>query len=464
MGLRDPEWIGPYRVIQRIGSGGTGATFLALANSSAHASRLLCCVKTPLARWARDPAYLRAFENEAQIASLLDHPNIVRLHDVGADRGQPYLAYPLIEGIDLGELIESVRDHRQQLAWPLVASIALQMARALEHAHADHRGSGRLVKKPAIIHRDICPSNILIGVSGVSYLTDFGLARALEELSIRPSLNGTGRIMYSAPERLMDGRGYDGRADLFSLGVVLYEALTGRPPFPQAPLIEHVERVLRGVPPRVESSRVEFFEGGAPPDELVQLINIVHRLLEPEVEHRFGSAAELVDALAAIRLPGGVHRELAAAVEDHMPAWRREVRLCSGAHQPPPEARATTRWDPPSPDSIATTPRGQVVGDEVRVDELGAERLLARRYTPLVVSRPQLVVGEGAEGQGDDTTDLDRPSFDSTDPDRPVFASTTPEAEPAWASHPAPEAVATAASPPSSAARRCSKARTVGLV
>ncbi|MEZ4340986.1 MAG: serine/threonine-protein kinase, partial [Sandaracinaceae bacterium] len=233
MGLRDPEWIGPYRVIHRIGSGGTGATFLALADSSAHASRLLCCVKTPLARWARDPAYLRAFENEAHIASHLDHPNIVRLHDVGVDRGQPYLAYPLIEGLDLGELIASTRDRGQQLAWPLVATIALQMARALEHAHDDRRGSGRLLERPPIIHRDICPSNILIGVSGISYLTDFGIARALEEVSIRPSLNGTGRVMYTAPERLMHGRGYDARADLFSLGVVLYEALVGRPPFPQ---------------------------------------------------------------------------------------------------------------------------------------------------------------------------------------------------------------------------------------
>lgn len=415
----DPGRIGPYRIVQRISAGGAGVTYLALSEAVAE-SALLVCVKTPHPMWAHDSRYLRVFENEARFAGLLDHPHIVPLRDVGTGAGERlYLAYRFIEGLDLGELIAGVRDGRQQLAWPLLVVIAAQVARALEYAHQDQRDSGRIRRRPAVIHRDLCPANILIGLSGASYLTDFGIARALEESSLLPSLRGAGRIAYCAPERLRKGREYDARADLFSLGAVLFEALTGQKPYSSDSIMAHLHQVFRDHRPRVEPLRAEFHESspGPPPEGLVQLVAIVHRLLEPDPDRRYPSAAAVVDDLGRIAVPASTHRELTMAVEDHMPAWRREIRLRTG-EIPAFRPKGGGLWSSTDPERLAHLER-----DAFRVSPSGAQRLLEGGPDP----------GDGDLGDSGadlvpaiDTTALDRPrfapAFDTTDPDRPSFA------------------------------------------
>ncbi|MBN4049491.1 serine/threonine protein kinase, partial [bacterium AH-315-N03] len=377
--MKEPEQLGPYRIVEQINAGGAGVTYLAISIASTRESALLVCLKTPHPMFANDPAYLEAFETEAHFASQLHHPHIVTLQDRGADaRGRRYLVYPFVEGLDLGELIAGVRDAGQQLGWMIVAMVAAQVARALEYAHQDHRGSGRLQERPAVIHRDLCPPNILIGVSGVIYLTDFGIACALEKASLQPSLEGKGRIAYSAPERLMPGREYDARADLFSLGVVLFEALTNHAPFFADSVPAYVERVLHGPRPRVETLRAEFQPGfgGSPPEALVQLVEIVHRLLERDPADRYPSAAELVDALAEIAIPGDAHRELATEAERHMPEWRRKIRLHT-SEMPAVGPEPSGSWSSTDLRHLESHARRyDAERDGVRVSPADAQRLL----------------------------------------------------------------------------------------
>lgn len=119
--MQHPERIGPYWVVQPIGPGATGITYLAVTDVREESPPLIVCVKVPHPRWASDPRYIQAFENEARIASLLDHLHIVPLRRVGRDEeGRPYLAYRYVEGIDLSELLRAMNDADEQLGWTLV--------------------------------------------------------------------------------------------------------------------------------------------------------------------------------------------------------------------------------------------------------------------------------------------------------------------------------------------------------
>lgn len=357
--MQHPERIGPFWVVQPIGPGATGITYLAVTDVSEASPPLIVCVKVPHSRWAADPRFLEAFENEARIASLLDHPNIVPLRRIGRDdNGRPYLAYRYVEGMDLGELLRAMNGSGEQLGWPLVLTIATHVASALEYAHQSQPEGLR--PRPAVIHRDIAPPNILLGKSGVASVIDFGLARAVDEASLKASMAGRGRLAYMAPERLEAGRRYDGRADQFSVGALLFEALTGRPPFLGASIAEHVEQVLDGHRPTVEDLRYEFHLDAPVPEGLIRLVAIVRRLMAPSPEARFSTTGELVDALYRVPLPEGVHpgdvrRELGAVVRARQPRWRQEIRWKTGqqpAYRPSENDGAGAGGRTAEPDSL----------------------------------------------------------------------------------------------------------------
>ncbi|MEQ9075875.1 MAG: protein kinase [Sandaracinaceae bacterium] len=370
--MQHPERIGPFWVVQPIGPGATGITYLAVTDVSEASPPLIVCVKVPHSRWAADPRFRAAFENEARIASLLDHPNIVPLRRIGRDEhGRPYLAYRYVEGMDLSELLLAMNVSGEQLGWPLVLTIATQVASALEYAHQSQ--SEGLRPRPAVIHRDIAPANILLGKSGVASVIDFGLARAAEEASLKPSMLGRGRLAYMAPERLGAGQRYDARADLFSLGALLFEALTGRPPFLGASIAEHVEQVLGVHRPRVEDLRYEFHLDAPVPEGLIRLVATVRRLMDPSPDARFSSAGELVDALYRVPLPDGVHpgdvrRELGAVVRERQPRWRQEIRWKTGQQ---PTYRRSEDDGARTGDSVRAAE-----DDSLRVSWPDAERLL----------------------------------------------------------------------------------------
>lgn len=210
------ETIGPYRVRRLIGRGGMGAVYEAEHERLGKAVALKVLPRLA----AVDPEYIARFEREVKAAGRLDHPNVVRATDAGDDRGVPYLAMELVDGIDLTKLL---RTHGG-LPVTDAAEIVRQAADALAHAH-----------EKGIVHRDVKPSNLMVTGGGVVKLLDLGLAvfvsvvgRADERIT-GPTVLGTQD--YMAPEQWVQPADVTDRADVYGLGCVLFQALAGRTPF-----------------------------------------------------------------------------------------------------------------------------------------------------------------------------------------------------------------------------------------
>lgn len=268
---------GRYRLDRPIGSGGMATVWSATDEDTGQ----VVAVKLMHPRVQDDPDLLVRFRREADVVSRLDHPCIVRLLDQGAaDEDGPYIVFELVEGTTLKARI------RQEgaLAPAEAASIASQVARGLELAH-----------RSGIVHRDIKSHNILVTGSGVAKLTDFGIARLLD--GMQDGLTRTGTVLgtsdYLAPEQAR-GLAVDGRTDVYALGIVLYESLTGELPFPaDTPMAVALRQVRDAMPdPRAVRPQVPAY-----------LAAVVARACEKDPDARFPSALDMADAL--VDVPSG---------------------------------------------------------------------------------------------------------------------------------------------------------------
>ena len=210
--LRESEMIGNYRVIAQLGQGGMATVFKAYhANLNRHVA-----LKMIHQSFLNDNQFVARFEREAQIIAQLEHPHIVPVYDFDEHNGQPYLVMKYIPGITLSDALADgpleLRD---------VMTILPKIAAGLDYAH--QRG---------ILHRDIKPSNIMLDESGHPYVTDFGLARAVEDGESTLSQGMlVGTPAYMSPEQGEGVHELDARSDLYSLGIVMYELIVGRVPF-----------------------------------------------------------------------------------------------------------------------------------------------------------------------------------------------------------------------------------------
>ena len=198
-----------YEIVSKIGAGGMSDVYKA----KDHVLGRFVAIKVLRTEFSEDRTFVAKFRTEAQSAAGLEHPNIVNIYDVGSEEGLYFIVMEYVEGITLKTYIEK----KGQLSFKESVSIAIQVARGIEAAH-----------NKQITHRDIKPQNIIISTEGKVKVTDFGIARAASSNTISSDVMGS--VHYSSPEQARNGF-VDGRSDIYSLGIVMYEMVTGRVPF-----------------------------------------------------------------------------------------------------------------------------------------------------------------------------------------------------------------------------------------
>ena len=306
--------LGPYRITAPLGAGGMGEVY------RAHDTRLGrdVAVKVITAAFSRDPDRVRRFEQEARVASALNHPSIISMYDFGMHEGAPYVVMELLEG-------ESLRSRLRQGPIPLrkVLEYGAQTARGLAAAHAK-----------GIVHRDLKPENLFLTREGRVKILDFGLAKlSRPELSEAPdaptvtkALTSAGAILgtvgYMSPEQVR-GESADHRSDLFSLGTILHEMVTGERAFRGESSVETLNAILKEEPGPLSAAGREV-----PP----AVEGIIRHCLEKNPEERFQSARDLAFALEG---QGGVSAVsgvgLAVPVQKRAAVWRRPAFVALAA-------------------------------------------------------------------------------------------------------------------------------------
>ncbi len=288
--------IGRYTLASHLASGGMAELFIARQEGMGGFQKELV-LKTLQARYADHERVVSMFLDEARLAASLSHPNIVHVYDVGVEEGLHYIAMEYLRGQTVADLVRRGIEVGRPLPIEHAVHIISQAADGLAYAHARRGADGNPLR---IVHRDISPSNLLVSVEGQTKILDFGIARAADQIREEEGMR-PGKVAYMAPEQIK-GDPVDHRADIFSLGIVLYEITLGR-------------RLWKG-PPEVVMGRI-LDEKIPPPtyhkrDYPPALELIVLKALEKRPQDRYQSAGdlhrELDDFLAEAGLRSGNRR------------------------------------------------------------------------------------------------------------------------------------------------------------
>ena len=270
--------VAQYKLIETLGIGGNATVYRARRHDDESAPEIALKILHPGKTTLEDT---KRFRREFLSLRAIDHPNIVRVYDSGVQDDYPWLAMELVEGPDLNQLIKQWEKESPANLFTKLEEILRDLCRALNYVH--QRG---------MIHRDLKPSNVLITEKGVAKLTDFGVVKAPE--AFRSELTTMGRLVgtvaFMAPEHIM-GDKCDLRADLYSLGALLYMGLTGKKPFEATSIAGYLSMHLTHDAPNPQSLNPKI------PD---RLNNICIKLLQKEPENRYSSAAEIVQILSNV--------------------------------------------------------------------------------------------------------------------------------------------------------------------
>lgn len=287
-----PPWpdYGPYSQITPLARGGMGELWLARQRGHGGLERRVV-LKRALPGHAADPEFQDMFIREARIAASLDHPNVARVYDSGVTpQGRSFLAMEYVQGADLRELLRSHRGRPLPLHHAVTIGAAL--AAGLDYVHARDDLDGRHL---GLVHRDVSPGNILLSYDGAIKITDFGVARADAESLATRSGAVKGKLAYMAPEQAR-GEDLDPRADLYALGVILFEMVIGHRPFGRTKDVALLYRLLEEDAPRAGVLR---------PDLPPPLAELIDRLLARDKDRRFDRASEVRDALEQLCASSG---------------------------------------------------------------------------------------------------------------------------------------------------------------
>ena len=272
--MQPGQMFGPFKILSPLGQGAMGVVYLAeyTKNGAKVALKLIAPHLV-----VSNPQGLARFEREAQILKQLNHPNVVQIYGHGRTGGTPYYAMELLSG----ESMDKILSRREKLSWQEVIDFGIPLSLALQHAH--ERG---------IIHRDLKPANLILGNDNVLKLADFGIAKDLEGTQLTSAHCAVGTAAYMSPEQCRAQKDIDNRSDLYSMGIVFYEWITGQKPFRSENSVEMFRHHLESKAPR--PSRLV-------PEIPVWLDSLVVQLLEKKRELRPRDASAVADALQRIR-------------------------------------------------------------------------------------------------------------------------------------------------------------------
>lgn len=279
-----PPRLGEYRLLRCLAKGGMGEVFLARKDGPAEPSTVVV-VKRLLPNLAKDPDIVEGFLSEARLAAWLHHPNIVQTFDLGEDRGDYYIAMEYVHGRSLSAIREShSRKFKAPVPPEMAAHLVAQALHGLEHAHDARDEQGRPM---CLVHRDVSPDNVLVSYDGRVKVADFGIAKARNIASTTRTGFLKGKPGYMAPEQVRLKR-LDLRTDIFAMGCVLYELLSGKRPFERPTAMETFHAIVNAPHLALRSGRTDLPEA---------FEEIVSRALAKAPEGRYQSAREMATAL-----------------------------------------------------------------------------------------------------------------------------------------------------------------------
>lgn len=301
-GMRVGLQLGRYELLHEIATGGMATVYLARARSVAGFERVVA-IKVCHPHLRHEEEFSSMFLDEARLAARIHHPNVVSTLDVG-EAEQLYLVMEYIEGDRISGLIKAAARRGERMPVPITLRIMIDVLSGLHAAHElkDHQGHPL-----NIVHRDVSPQNILVGVDGVTRITDFGIAKAEARLTVTREGQVKGKMSYMAPEQL-SSTNVNRRADVYAAGVVLWEALTGRRLFRADTEAETLNLVLHGVVPAPST---------VAPEIVPEVDAVLRKALERDPDKRFQSTADFADAIENLEvLKVATTRAVSAYIND----------------------------------------------------------------------------------------------------------------------------------------------------
>ncbi|MEZ4230074.1 MAG: serine/threonine-protein kinase [Polyangiaceae bacterium] len=279
------EVLGRYRLLSLLGRGGMASVHLAVSEGPAGFNKLTV-IKELLPELAHDPEFLGMFLDEARLAARLRHPSIVQTHDVGQEAGRFYLAMEFLDGQPLSRVTHRLAELGAPLSREHYVRVLMEVLAALDYAHhlCDYDG-----KPLQIVHRDVSPQNVFITYDGQVKLVDFGIAKAVDSSTETRTGVLKGKVKYMSPEQAA-GDKVDARADLFAVGAMLFEAVTGERLWAGMRNVTVVSRLLRGEIPDPREVK---------PDLPESLHAILKTALAPEISDRYVTAGAFLNDLEA---------------------------------------------------------------------------------------------------------------------------------------------------------------------
>ena len=318
------ERLGAYELLLELAAGGMATVHLARAIDRRQGPPLVA-VKRPHRHLQGDKTFLTMLVDEARLASSIDHPNVVKVRELGFDGGMPFIIMDYVEGTSLAELRRELSAIGRAIDVRVAVRIVLD---ALAGLHAAHELKDDNGKSLHIIHRDVSPHNVLIGCDGRSHITDFGIAKAEDRIQVTRTHEVKGKLAYLAPERIDKRRICTVQSDVFSMAVVLWESFAGRRLFRGEEAVDILQEVMTAHIPTPKQIGVQIPQA---------LDDVIARALSRDLETRYATAEEFAQAIERAAGPEqvGTHGDVARLMEaifgPRMALRQEQVRATIGA-------------------------------------------------------------------------------------------------------------------------------------